>query len=319
MASNSKARSINIFLLDGETDGVRSAQIAMSTIHAIAFKRSQLVRVRTEFKEIARPGVYLLLGENLEGDRIAYVGESEDVAARLQRHTTVDTKEFWIDTIAFVSKDENLTKSHARFVESLLIAAAKASKTWAVVNSQNPTDIGKLPKPDECAMLEFVDQTKTLTSALGFDLFKVTSGKLSPQPNAQREAATTGIDSPPFRYFGGDFDATAIVSAINGQWVVKAGSKAKRQEVDSIPKGAKARRAELLEKQVLKDNGLVFEFATDCEFSSASLAASVVGGGSVAGPKVWKFNGQSYGDWEAVRSVGEAAMQPAPDLLSQLK
>jgi hypothetical protein len=109
MATTSKARSINIFLLDGETDGVRSAQIAMSTIHAIAFKRSQLVRVRTEFKEIARPGVYLLLGENVEGDRIAYVGESEDVAERLKRHTTVDTKDFWIDTIAFVSKDESLT------------------------------------------------------------------------------------------------------------------------------------------------------------------------------------------------------------------
>lgn len=146
MASNSKARSINIFLLDGETDGVRSAQIAMSTIHAIAFKRSQLARVRTEFKEVARPGVYLLLGENVEGERTAYVGESEDVDARLQRHTTVDTNDFWIDTIAFVSKDENLTKSHARYVESLLIAAAKASKTWAVVNTQNPKEIGKLPK-----------------------------------------------------------------------------------------------------------------------------------------------------------------------------
>jgi hypothetical protein len=45
----------------------------------------------------------------VEGDRIAYVGESEDVAERLKRHTTVDTKDFWIDTIAFVSKDESLT------------------------------------------------------------------------------------------------------------------------------------------------------------------------------------------------------------------
>ncbi len=319
MATNSKARSINIFLLDGETDGVRSAQIAMSTIHAIAFKRSQLVRVRAEFKEIARPGVYLLLGENVDGERIAYVGESEDVAARLQRHTTVDTKDFWIDTIAFVSKDENLTKSHARFVESLLIAAAKASKTWAVVNSQNPLEIGKLPKPDECAMLEFIDQAKTLTSALGFDLFKVTSGKLTQQPTAQGDVATASIDSPPFRYCGGDFDATAVVSGINGQWVVKTGSKAKRQEVDSIPKGAKGRRAELIEKQVIKDNGVVLEFVADCEFSSASLAASVVCGGSVAGPKVWKFNGQSYGDWEAARSIGDVAFQPEPDLLSPLK
>lgn len=167
-------------------------------------------------------------------------------------------------------------------------------------------------------MLEFFDQTKTLTSALGFDLFKVTSGKLSPQLSCPSETASANLDSPPFRYFGSDFDATAVVSAINGQWVVKAGSKAKRQEANAIPKNAKARRAELLEKQVLKDNGVVLEFVSDFEFSSASLAASVVCGGSVAGPKVWKLNGQSYGDWEAARSVGEAEVQPAPDLLSQL-
>lgn len=318
MATNSRARSINIFLLDGETDGVRSAQIAMSTIHAVAFKRSQLVRVRNEFKEIARPGVYLLLGENVEGDRIAYVGESEDVAARLQRHTTIDTKDFWIDTIAFVSKDENLTKSHARFVESLLIAAAKASKTWAVVNSQNPSDVGKLPKPDECAMLEFIDQTKTLTSALGFDLFKVTSGKLTPQPPALGDAVTVGIDSPPFRYYGGDFDATAIVSGSTGEWVVKAGSKARLQETNTLPKGAKTRRSQLLEKQVLKEVGTALEFTSDYAFSSASQAASVVGGGSVAGPQVWKFDGQSYGDWEAARSGTGIKTEFLPDLLTPL-
>lgn len=254
MATNSKARSINIFLLDGETDGVRSAQIAMSTIHAIAF----------------------------------------------------------------VSKDENLTKSHARFVESLLIAAAKASKAWAVMNSQNPTDLGKLPKPDECAMLEFVDQTKTLTSALGFDLFKVTTGKLSSQPDALSEAAATGIDSPPFRYSGGDFDATAIVSGSTGEWVVKAGSKARLQETNTPPKGAKARRAELLDKQVLKDIGTALEFTADYAFSSASQAASVVGGGSVAGPQVWKLNGKTYGDWEAERSGLGLKAESLPDLLTQL-
>jgi len=142
---------------------------------------------------------------------------------------------------------------------------------------------------------------------------------LTPQPPAQGDAATAGIDSPPFRYCGGGFDATAIVSGINGQWVVKTGSKAKRQEANAIPKNAKVRRADLIEKQVLKDNGVVLEFAADCEFSSASLAASVVGGGGVAGPAVWKFNGQSYGDWEAARSVADAAIQSEPDLLSPLK
>ena len=41
-----KPRSINIFLLDGDPDGVKVAQTAMSTIQAIAFRRNQLRRVR---------------------------------------------------------------------------------------------------------------------------------------------------------------------------------------------------------------------------------------------------------------------------------
>jgi hypothetical protein len=54
-----KPRSINIFLLDGDPNGIKVAQIAMSTIQAIAFRRNQLRRVRDTFPEIERPGVYI--------------------------------------------------------------------------------------------------------------------------------------------------------------------------------------------------------------------------------------------------------------------
>lgn len=36
-----RPRSINIFLLDGDPDGIRIAQISMSTIQAIAFRKLQ--------------------------------------------------------------------------------------------------------------------------------------------------------------------------------------------------------------------------------------------------------------------------------------
>ena len=55
-----KPRSINIFLLDGDPNGIRVAQISMSTIQAIALRRNQLRRVREAFPEIERPGVYIL-------------------------------------------------------------------------------------------------------------------------------------------------------------------------------------------------------------------------------------------------------------------
>jgi hypothetical protein len=117
-----RSRSINIFLLDGEPDGIRVAQISMSTIQAIAFRRLQLKRVRGTFpEELSRAGVYLLLGfdETQQPDRqIAYIGESECVGDRLQHHASNDkgneSKMFWVDTIVMVSKDENLTPIQVR-------------------------------------------------------------------------------------------------------------------------------------------------------------------------------------------------------------
>ena len=122
-----KPRSINIFLLDGDPNGIRVAQISMSTIQAIAFRRNQLRRVRDEFPEIERPGVYILIGADADAQdrQLAYIGESEGIVARLSYHNSNevgrDAKTFWTDTIVLVSKDETLTKSHARYVEACMI------------------------------------------------------------------------------------------------------------------------------------------------------------------------------------------------------
>lgn len=109
-----KPRSINIFLLDGDPNGIRVAQISMSTIQAIAFRRNQLRRVREAFPEIERPGVYLLIGtdENDPDRLIAYIGESEGIGARLYTHNSSDAgrdpKGFWTDTVVLISKDEKI-------------------------------------------------------------------------------------------------------------------------------------------------------------------------------------------------------------------
>jgi hypothetical protein len=141
-----KPRSINIFLLEGDPNGIRVAQISMSTIQAIAFRRNQLRKVRDAFSEIDRPGVYILLGagDGDQGELIAYIGESESVGARLSFHnsnrTGADTKGFWTETIVLISKDENLTKSHARYVEARLISEATRNPRWSLPNMQRPSE-----------------------------------------------------------------------------------------------------------------------------------------------------------------------------------
>ncbi|MFU8779338.1 MAG: GIY-YIG nuclease family protein, partial [Roseovarius sp.] len=202
-----KPRSINIFLLDGDPNGVRVAQISMSTIQAIAFRRNQLRRVREAFSEIERPGVYILIGADEEAQdiQLAYIGESEGVGARLSYHNSNeagrDAKGFWTDTVVLISKDENLTKSHARYVEACLIRGVGSNPRWTMPNTRKPSeDAGKLPLQDRAAMDEFVDQTKTLVGALGWDLFREVRGR-APEQVVERELPTADIDDSPRFFF----------------------------------------------------------------------------------------------------------------------
>tara|TARA_R110002095_G_scaffold209010_2_gene195145 strand:- start:151 stop:387 length:237 start_codon:yes stop_codon:yes gene_type:complete len=61
---------------------------------------------------------------------LVYIGESDDVAKRLNQHNQPEGKggkDFWERVCLITSKDQNLTKSHVKFLESRLIALAKQS------------------------------------------------------------------------------------------------------------------------------------------------------------------------------------------------
>jgi len=302
-----KPRSINIFLLDGDPNGIRVAQISMSTIQAIAFRRNQLRRVREAFPEIERPGVYILIGadEDAQDRQLAYIGESEGIGARLLYHNSNeagrDAKGFWTDTVVLISKDENLTKSHARYVEACLIRSVVSNPRWSLPNTRTPSDdAGKLPLPDRAAMDEFVDQTKTLVGALGWDLFRQIRGRVAeaiPIDHALSEAPPVG--SPRF-FFRGEGFAAEMELGPSGDFVVRSGSKARVRTTTTIPRGTTALRSTLLDKGVLRQEGDFLVFTSDYSFSSASAAAATVIGASANGRILWKLpDGRTYADWEA--------------------
>ena len=302
-----KPRSINIFLLDGDPNGIRVAQIMMSTIQAIAFRRNKLGEVRKTFPEIERPGVYILIGEDeSEQDRqLAYIGESEGVGARLSYHNSNelgrDAKGFWVDTVVLISKDENLTKSHARYVEACLIRSIGSNPRWSLPNAKRPSeDAGKLPLPDRAAMEEFVDQTKTLVGALGWDLFREMRGRSTESVRAVRDLPETpSVGSPRF-FFRGEGFAAEMELGPSGEFMVKSGSKARLRTTTTIPRGTTALRNTLIDKGVLRQDGNFLLFTSDYSFSSASAAAATVIGASANGRILWKMpDGRTYGDWEA--------------------
>jgi len=312
-----KPRSINIFLLDGDPNGIRVAQIMMSTIQAIAFRRNKLGEVRKTFPEIGRPGVYILIGEDEnEPDRqLAYIGESEGVGARLSYHNSNelgrDAKGFWTDTVVLISKDENLTKSHARYVEACLIRSVGGNPRWSLPNARRPSqDAGKLPLPDRAAMEEFVDQTKTLVGALGWDLFREMRGRSVEATPVVRALSETALVGSPLFFLRGEGFAAEMELGPSGNFVIKAGSKARVRTTTTIPRGTTALRNTLLEKGVLHSESDFLVFTSDYSFSSASAAAATVIGASANGRILWKLpDGCVYADWEA----NQGGLQITPD------
>lgn len=305
-----KARSINIFLVDGEPDGIRMAQVSMSTIQAIAFRRNQLKRVRDEFPEIERPGVYILIGDDgSQGERMqAYIGESESVGSRLAHHNSSGgalAKSFWEDTVVLISKDENLNKSHARYVEACLVRAAGGNARWVLPNSKMPAgDAGRLSMPERASMDEFVDQSRTLVGALGWDLFRELRGNPSDLPDAIIGVSETKFtDAPSFILDGRGYSATMKLG-ISGEFVVVAGSTIKNKVAKSLPGRLHRLREVLVERgvlEILKDQTV---FVCDYSFNSPSAAAAFVAGSSINGRVSWKSEcGRSYGEWEADQTL----------------
>ena len=330
-ASASKARYVKIRLVDGEPEGIRSAQIDISTTLAIAFKGDQLnLGVKKEYgQEMQKPAVYLVIGADpVNPDkRIVYIGESEVVGKRLNFHRGIikgNTTEgekgiglaFWEDTLVFVSKgDNNLTKSHIRYVEAALIAAAGGKNGWSTFNKKKPPAAGKLPKEDASAMNKFIDEIKILTGALGFDLFKVNN--LPPPLMAVGISSAGEAENPEFTFSGAGFNAKAVfLAGSTGEWVVRAASIVKLEPSPATPKGTTLLRVQLQADGVLKKTSMGLEFTKDFAFPSASAAACVVAGTSVAGPTAWKQNGKTYKEWETELS-GELT-QPEQDLLTAL-
>src|SRR6266487_7116815 len=92
-------------------------------------------------EELDKAGVYILIGSDpLTNAPRAYIGEAEVIRERLKQHKT---KEFWVSAIVFVSKDENLTKAHVRYLENRVLTEAAQVNRFTL--EQNQTGGSKLP------------------------------------------------------------------------------------------------------------------------------------------------------------------------------
>jgi hypothetical protein len=214
--------------------------------------------------------VYFLIGPSDEdGKPLIYVGEAEDVYSRLKQHNR--EKDFWISTIAIVSKTLHLTKTHIKYLEWLCYSEAGKAQRYTLHNATTPTK-PYVSEPMEADLRDNFETIKLLASTLGHPVFD----KIA-KPQKKRLIYCTGKD------------ASATGEYTEDGLVVFAKSQCNLHEVKSAKDYVRNARRKLIDAGILQRVDNVYEFASDHIFSSPSRAAAVVLAREANGWLEWKY------------------------------
>jgi len=264
-------RTLKLFLVDGSPTEVITAELGNWSGKALVAPRAALPDL-IQRDEASRTGVYLLMGSDADhaGLNLVYVGESDSVKTRLATHDADEAKQFFTRVCLIVSKDENLTKAHGRYLESRLMALIRAAARVRLINGQEP-DFRGLPESEIADMEGFLSEIEVLLPVLGFDVL--------------RPAADTGADPPanaanePVFVFT-EAGTNARGREVGGEFVVLAGSLARVRETNTCSESVRAQRSQLLEDGALapEPDGRSWRLTRDIAFGSPSGAGCMIYG-----------------------------------------
>lgn len=280
MSFEKQPRTIQIFLPSGDPSGIRVAEITTSIVRVIEVPRNQMAEF-LKMPEAHQVGLYFLVGRENQDE--VYIGQSGDVGHRLGQHLKNEKKD-WERALVLISLTNNLTQTHALYLESLSIEKAKQCARYELINGnggQKPHT--PIPLKADCDEIHRVGSL--LLATLGYPIFEAL---VDP---------TEGDTKEMFFCTRGGVDGKAYYT--NEGMVMLKGSLA-----PYVPKIKKtkarivAQRDELLEKGTLVRDGDRVVFSKDHLFNTPSGASCLLILGASNGWREWKTStGQTLDDY----------------------
>jgi len=272
--SNQKPFTLEIFVADGDPDGLRIVERTNWSGKAVIFPRAIYPEVR-EREEFKQTGVYLLLGPQADGDgETIYIGEGDPVRPRLESHYA--NKDFWTRAVFFVASSGKLNKAHVQYLEARMVSRAVTAKRVPLENANKPTE-ATLSESDRAYMEVFLENILGMLPVLGVNAF-------------EQSAVIAGTSKNPLLTCKGG-GITASGQDTPQGFVVQAGSFASKTETPGfkkhLPTFVKLRN-ELQKNGVLVSEGAKLKFVQNYTFTAPSTASSVVLGRSSNGRTSWK-------------------------------
>lgn len=273
-----RPRTIQIFLPSGDPSGIRTAEITTSIVRVIEVPRSQIADF-IKMPEAKQVGIYFLVGGEKE-DQL-YIGSSDELGKRLNQHHKKDEKDF-SRALVLVSMTNNLTNTHALYLESLSIEKAAQCQRYELGNG-NSGQRPYTPAPLQADCEEIHEVGSLLLATLGYPVFESLVN--------QEETPESEV----FYFKRQGVDAKAIYTS-EGLVVLKGSIGRHRTKGKQFPNYLE-RQKELLEQGVLVLQGEQTVFTKDFLFKSPSGAGSAVVMTSSSGWTDWKNDkGQSLGE-----------------------
>jgi hypothetical protein len=281
-------KTIKLFLIDGDTNGRLTCELSNWTGKAYKIPRN-LIKTCTDRPELQTTGVYLLLNKSadLSEKGQLYIGEAENIFNRLTQH--VKEKDFWNETIVFISKDDNLNKAHIKYLENRLHEIAFSANRYELINNQKPTQ-SSVSESDKAEMEEFLANILTLVSTLGYNAFEqIRQADIKSQADKEENLF----------YINATRGANGVGKATSEGFVVFENSQVADPITNSYPKTMQKLRDILIAERVIVKEKDKLLLKRDYLFSSSSSAAMIVMGRSANGLTEWKLKtGKTLQDFE---------------------
>ena len=264
-------KTIQIFLPNGDPQGMRIAEITTRIVQVIEVPRSLLADF-SQMPESGQVALYFLFGESDDADPQVYIGQTGNLKARLAAHNR--EKDFWQRALIVISKTNSLTQTHGLFLEWQCLNACRKTGRYSDLNG-NEGNNPHTPAPLKADCLEIFETAKTLLATLGYPVF-----------DSLNAAEAASDQEKTFYCRGSEADGRGIYTSEG--FVVFKGSSGRTEMTASIGLHRKEARTRLVNCEVLKEIDGRYVFQKDYLFNSPSAAATGLMGRSANGWVEWK-------------------------------
>jgi hypothetical protein len=280
-----RGKSINLFLMDGESTGRIKCTLANWTGIAYRIPRTSLDLCK-ERDDLKQSGVYFLFGTSDQtGNNVVYIGQAgsrkngEGLLYRLQEHKRNPDKDYWTEAVVFTTSNNSFGPTEISYLENRFCGLALAAKRYDVKNGNDPTH-GNITEEKESELEEFVDYARIVMGTLGHKVFEpIVSSKSIEDIEKHSE-----VEEPILFFNRANHNASGRRTSEG--FVVFKGSTIVPNLQKSCPENVIKLRERY--KSKIDDNHILLE---DVLLSSPSAAASFVGGSSLSGNVMWKTEG----------------------------